>query len=411
MRIHGPKALLLAMLVLMALPAGATLGQAAASAQPTLSAGATSPAGQGGTYRVGHFPPVPATRFPTATVEALQTVLDAAVDSGLPGVSASILAAGGGAWIGAAGTSDGRTPMEVTSQFGIASTTKTVIAAEILWLAEQGLLALDDPAEAHLPAGLGFDTNGATIRQLLAMTSGLPEFTLLDDPALTADPRREWTPKEILASVPTDRDPPGTAFLYSSTNYVLLGLVIEETTGTSVAKALRAHVLADPGLSSLVYQTEERPAGPVALPFIGPNVRSDILDVGGGYLATRADASALGASGGMVSDAGALARFAYLLWGGQLLSDGSLGAMTDFGSGAGYHEYGLGTIDMTTRGKGFPVPAIGHGGQDSAGYASTMITLPSEGIVVTVLINQDVDPRLVAIPIAQSLIDVLPAEG
>jgi hypothetical protein len=36
-----------------------------------------------------------------------------------------------------------------------------------------------------------------------------------------------------------------------------------------------------------------------------------------------------------------------------------------------------------------------------------MVTLPSEGIVVTVLINQDVDPRWVAIPIAQSLTDAL----
>ena len=180
-------------------------------------------------------------------------------------------------------------------------------------------------------------------------------------------------------------------------------------TGTSVAKALRAHVLADPGLSSLVYQTEERPQGPLALPFIGATVRPDILELGGGYLATKADASALGAAGGMASDAAALARFAYLLWGGQLLSEASLQAMTDFGSGAGYHEYGLGTFDMTTLGKGFAAPAIGHGGQDSAGYASTMITLPSEGTVVTVLINQDVDPRVRAIPVTQALLDALDA--
>jgi D-alanyl-D-alanine carboxypeptidase len=407
MRVHGPKAVVLAILSLVALPAGATLGQAGPSAQPAPVEGAASPSVQGGPYRLGLFPPLPAIPFPTTTVAALQDVLDAAADKGLPGVSASVLAAGRGAWTGAAGTSDGHTPMAAAAQFGIASTTKTIIAAEILWLAEQGLLGLDDPVTAHLPAGLGFDTNGATIRQLLAMTSGLPEFALLDDPALVADPQREWTPQEILASVPVDRIPPGVAFEYSSTNYVLLGLVIEETTGTTIARALRAHILADPGLSSLVYQTEERPVGPVALPFIGTQVRSDILEVGGGYLATRADASALGASGGMVSDAGALARFAYLLWGGQLLSDDSLAAMTDFASDAGDFRYGLGTIDLTPLGKGFPVQAIGHGGQDSAGYASIMVTLPSEGIVVTVLINQDVDPRWVAIPIAQSLIDAL----
>ena len=278
-----------------------------------------------------------------------------------------------------------------------------------MWLAEQGLVSLDDPVAAHLPAKLDFDTNGATIRQLLSMTSGLQDAALIDDPALIADPQREWTPEEILASVPGGRTPPGATYLYSNTNYILLGLVIEQVTGMSVARALRAHILADLGLSTLVYQTEERPKGPIALPFIGSTVRRNILEHGGGYLATKADASALGAAGGMASDAGALARFAYFLWGGQLLSEASLQTMTDFGSGAGYHEYGLGTIDMTTRGKGFAVPAIGHGGQDGAGYASTMIALPSAATVVTVLINQDVDPRVRAIPVAQALLDALDA--
>jgi D-alanyl-D-alanine carboxypeptidase len=382
----------------------------ASRSSPTMAQTATPGAtrsGTAGSYELGHFPAVPTGSLPDATTAALQAVLDQAVREGLPGITATLLVAGRGAWSGAAGTADGVKPMEVTSQFGIASTTKTVIAAEILWLVEQGELGLDDPVSSHLPARIDFDTNRATIRNLLAMTSGLPDPELIDDPAVAADPLRVWTPKEVLASVPADRGPAGVTFLYSSTNYILLGLVIEQVTGMSVARALRAHVLADPRLSSLVYQPEERPMRPLALPFIGPTVRPNILALGGGYLATKADASALGSAGGMASDAGALARFAYLLWGGQLLSSASLQAMTDFGSGDGYHEYGLGTIDMTTRGKGFPVPAIGHGGQDGAGYASTMITLPSEATVVTVLINQDVDPRLRAIPIAQELLDAL----
>jgi D-alanyl-D-alanine carboxypeptidase len=406
----------------------ADAGRAAASPAPArlasaspVSASSVSPTGdaspapvastEAGAYALARFPSPPNNPFPDPTIAALQAVLDKAVREGLPGVTASILVAGRGAWTGAAGTSDGVQPMEVASQFGIASTTKTVIAAEIMWLAEQGLLRLDDPVSAYLPAELDFDTNGATIRQLLSMTSGLQDPALTDDPALVADPQRQWTPEEILASVPTDRSPPGTSFLYSGTNYILLGLVIEKVSGTSVGRALRAHILADPGLSTLVYQTEERPKGPIALPFIGSSVRGDILERGGGFLATKADASALGAAGGMAGDAGALARFAYFLWGGQLLSEASLQAMTDFGSGVGYHEYGLGTIDMTTRGKGFAVPAIGNGGQDSAGYASTMITLPSEATVVTVLINQDVDPKLRAIPVAQELYEALASSG
>ena len=52
----------------------------------------------------------------------------------------------------------------------------------------------------------------------------------------------------------------------------------------SVSAALRSHILADPRLSSLVYQPEEKPAGPLALPFLGGQVRPNIIEVGGGYL-------------------------------------------------------------------------------------------------------------------------------
>ena len=152
-------------------------------------------------------------------------------------------------------------------------------------------------------------------------------------------------------------------------------------------------MLADPSLATLVYQPEERPEAPLELPFIGPAVREDILERGGGYIATKADASALGSAGGMASDAATLARFAYVLWGGQLVSDDSLDAMTDLGTGEAYPGYGLGVLDLTDRSWTSPVPDIGKGGQDSAGYASVMIALPSEGTVIVVLINQDVDPQ------------------
>ena len=61
-------------------------------------------------------------------------------EHGLPGVTATVMAADGRVWSGAAGTADGVNPMQVRSQFAIASLTKTVISAKILWLVEQGLL-------------------------------------------------------------------------------------------------------------------------------------------------------------------------------------------------------------------------------------------------------------------------------
>ena len=354
-------------------------------------------------YTLGHFPVVPTDSFSTSTVAALQAVLDAAVEQGLPGISATVMVADRGTWSAAAGTADGVHPVEARSQFGIASITKTVIATEVMKLSEKGLLRLSDPVSEHLPSSFHFDTNGATIGNLLHMESGIP------DPALTvaaaeADPLREWTPRDVLATVPAYRSKPGDHFVYEDANYMLLGLVIEATTGTTVAAALRSSVLSDPRLSSMVYQPAERPNGPLALPFLGGQVRPNIINVGGGYLPTAGDASGANGSGCMASDSGALALWGYLVFGGQLVSEQSLLAMTDFGKDV----YGLGVYDQTKNNAWRGADkAIGNGGWDQGGYSSVLAVLSSKGMVISVMTNTAGDPVALVFPVAQRLATAL----
>ena len=352
------------------------------------------------TYTLGHFPQVPTGSFSQSTADAMQAVLDAAVRQGLPGVTATVLVAVGSAWSGAAGTADGVHPVEPRSQFGIASITKTVIAAEVMRLSEKGLLRLSDPVSQHLPASLHFDTNGATIENLLHMQSGIPDPALSFTSAVVADPLREWKIPEILATVPPERSKPGEQFVYGDSNYMLLVLVIEATTGTGVAAALRSDVLADPRFSSMVYQPAERPKGPLALPFVEGKLRPNILEAGGGYLPTKAEASEANGSGCMASDSGALALWGYLLFGGRLVTEQSLLAMTDFGNGV----YGLGVFNQTKnhawRGAG---QAIGNGGWDGGGYSSVLAVLPSKGIVISVMTNTAGDPKALVFPVAEAL--------
>ena len=49
-------------------------------------------------------------------------------------------------------------------------------AAQVMQMVEAGELSLDAPASDYLPANFDFDTNGATIRQLLDMYSGIPDW-------------------------------------------------------------------------------------------------------------------------------------------------------------------------------------------------------------------------------------------
>jgi D-alanyl-D-alanine carboxypeptidase len=362
------------------------------------------------TYTLGHFPDVPTGSFSHSIVGAFQAVLNFAIDpGGLPGISATVMSADGRLWTGAAGTADGVHPVEARSQFAIASITKTVIAAEVMRLSEEGKLRLSDPVSEHLPSSFHFDTNGATIENLLAMESGIPDpaFNLAD---VDADPMRDWKPQEVLATVPPGRAKPGDHFVYEDANYMLLSLVIETATGMSVAAALRSSTLSDPRLSSMVYQPAERPNGPLALPFLGGKVRTNIVQVGGGYLPTKAEASHANGSGCMVSDSVALALWGYLLFGGKLLSEQSLLAMTNFGVEIPSEDnarYGLGVFDETRIGAGFAVQAIGNGGWHDGGYSSILSVLPSKGIVISVMTNTTGDPDTLVVPIAQSLASFL----
>jgi len=356
-------------------------------------------------YALGHFPEPPTGSLPDQTVDAMQAILDAAIDPGQRGISATVMAADGGVWTGVVGTADGVHPVEPRSQFAIASITKTVIAAEVMSLSEAGVLHLSDQVSDHLPDEFDFDTNGATIENLLAMESGIPDPTITLGEA-GVDPQRIWKPIEILETVPDGRSEPGDHFEYEDSNYMLLGLVIEQVTGTSVAAALRADVLADPRLAAMVYQPEERPVGPLALPFAG-RTDTDSSELGGGYLPSAALTSWGNGSGCMAADSASLALWGYLLFGGSLVSEQSLVAMTDFGTGADYDRYGLGVFEQTNLAQGFDVQAVGNGGWDEGGYSSVLVVLPSEGLVISVMTNTAGDPIQLVMPIAQELASVI----
>lgn len=164
-----------------------------------------------------------------------------------------------GTWSGATGKADGVRDVTVNTQFSIASTTKAVTAAQVMQLVETGALGLDDPAADHIPADLDFDTNGATIRNLLGHRSGIPDYVNFVGAQFEADPLRFWEPAVLLAAIPAGRGLLGGESEYANVNYLLLGLVIEEVTGRSMVEVLRDGVLAIDGVERLIYQPGRGP--------------------------------------------------------------------------------------------------------------------------------------------------------
>ncbi len=305
-----------------------------------------------------------------------------AQSAGSRGVTATVMTAGG-TWSGAVGTADGEHLMEPDAQMAIASLTKTTVAAQVLQLVEEGELALDDPVADHLPADLGFDTNGATVRHLLSMRSGIPNYTdeaLIKE--LSSDRLHEWTAAEVLGRVPDDRAPVDGPFAYSNTNYFLLGLMVEELTQLPLGQVLRSGVLAGEGLERMVFQPEESPTEPLAMPS-GESL--DALEEGGGYLPSLAGATAAGGAGAIASDAATVARWWASLCRGEVVSEASLDAMVaPLVEG---QEYGLGFKAEDLDGR----QGVGHDGMH-VGFTSWAGCVVDEAAVVVVLANdEDVD--------------------
>ena len=124
---------------------------------------------------------------------------------GKGGMSATVMSPDG-TWNGAVGKANRVRDVGVNDQFAIGSVGKTLIAAQVMLMVERGELALDDPAADHLPPNLDFDTNGATIRHLLNMQSGIPDvYDAIGEAEFRAHPRRTWTTGEMLELIPDDR--------------------------------------------------------------------------------------------------------------------------------------------------------------------------------------------------------------
>ena len=119
-------------------------------------------------------PPLPTpVAFPTALFAAISedpvpegvaAKFQAALDDMAVGGDRSHRDDADGTWSRASGTADGVHDMQPDSQFGIASGTKPIIAAQVMQLVEAGEVSLDAHATEYLPADFTFDTNGATIR-------------------------------------------------------------------------------------------------------------------------------------------------------------------------------------------------------------------------------------------------------
>ncbi|MFJ8017005.1 serine hydrolase domain-containing protein [Streptomyces sp. NPDC096339] len=272
---------------------------------------------------------------------ALGTALEGVHRAGVPGVFAEVRD-GGRTWRGASGVADTATGRPVTPGMRqrVGSVTKTFTAAAVLQQAERGRIRLDAPIGDYLPQLVpGERGRKITVRMLLNNTSGIPDYIPYAFPSLQGFPSlpdmssrsldenrfRQFSPEELIElglSAPPAGEPGATPGVYSNTNYLLLGQLLERVTGTSAEAYITRNVIERAGLRETSF-----PSGPW---IEGPHSR--MYEAFYGLLAPPRDYSVYnmswtGTGAALVSTMDDLNRFYAALLDGRIVGRSSLAEM------------------------------------------------------------------------------------
>lgn len=247
--------------------------------------------------------------------QELQRILDEAVDrNDLFGASFAVATGDGSlSIVASSGTMANNTP------YSLASVTKLFTGAVVFKLREKGLLGLDDKASKYLAPGILDGTAYAkdiTICQLLSHTSGLPDYWTESRPGeenfdnIRKEKDSVYSVRDIMPLVRALKPhfKPGEAgqAYYSDTNYQLLGLIIEQVTGKSLAAAYREYVISPLRLGSTGLYEQGKPIAMAPFYYQGRPVLRP------GFVASERS------TGGMVSNSLDMMVFLKAYFSGQL---------------------------------------------------------------------------------------------
>ncbi|MFM1869154.1 MAG: hypothetical protein RL591_2562, partial [Planctomycetota bacterium] len=268
----------------------------------------------------------------------------------------------------------------------IGSVTKTMTAVGVLKLVDQGRLSLDDTLEEFVPNC----PNGGeiTVRDLLAMSSGLPEYT---DGAFVFEwidaPTAPYSTLDTIAAIRAGKPifEPSSEVVYTNSNYVLLGEIIEIAAGApwnSWEDWLMANVISPAGLTSTVIpknQDTTLPRGAAGGWYFFEIDEPSRESPARGWHDTSLQTPDYAASAGNAfSTAADLSRWLDVLTTGALLTNKTFAEQMTFRplSGVEGSEYGLGLL----RGGGL----LGHSGE-VLGSKSEMYLVPDLGVKIIII--------------------------
>ena len=276
------------------------------------------------------------------------------------------------------------------TDYRLASVSKQFTAMAVIQLERAGKLRYDQPVREILPELPGA-ARGITVRHLLNHTSGIPDYEdLIPDSQTVQVSDRDVL--ALLARKDTVYFPPGSAYRYSNSGYVLLGLIVERVSGLAFPAYLREHTFAPLGMTGSVAHVEGMDTVPHRAYGYSPDA--------GGFKATdQSVTSATLGDGGIYTNVDDLVRWDRMLYS---LPPATLTAMTTppVLTGGGESQYGFGWFVDSYRGE----RRWRHTGETS-GFRNAIQRFPGRRFTVIVLTNRNGgEPAAIAERIADQLL-------
>jgi len=306
-----------------------------------------------------------------------------------------LIASPQGRYLDAAGVRgvDDSTPVKPSDRFEIGSNTKSFTVVLALQLQEEGKLSMDDALSEWLPQVTDRLPESAhvTLRQLAGNSSGIPDYAdPLMQPLVDSNDQaglaRYWSPEELidfaLEQGPLDFEP-GAGWAYSSTNFILLGMVVAKASGQTLDTLYARNIFEPLGMKDSRYHA--------GVPDRNSLVPGHYQVPGSGLKdMTGWNTSQGGAAGAIISTAEDMERYARGLMGGKLFNRpetlNEMLAMRELDMTTGglfMSGYALGVFEYRTRGE---ARLVGHSGQ-TPGFQSAWAASPGQDIYIVFLTN------------------------
>lgn len=332
----------------------------------------------------------------TVNLDAVDKLVQEQVSEG--GITGAVLVVGHGGNIvhqkafGLRAVSPRNEPMTLDTMFDLASLTKVVATTpSVMRLLQYGQVRLEDSVSRHIPE---FGANGkdsVTVRDLLTHYSGLKPDLDLKVPWEGRDAAFRMANEETLEA------PPGSRFVYSDINFIVLGELVQRLSGMTLDKYAEAHIFQPLGMRHTRFLPPSSIKKKIAETLsIGNHqiLRGTVQDP------TAERMGGVAGDAGLFSTAGDLALYAQaLIDRKKILSPDIIEKMTTPQQPPNAVEVrGLGwDIDSpfsSNRGALLPVGSFGH-----TGYTGTSMWIDPYSNTYIILLTNSVRPRPANVPV------------